>query len=232
MSRVRSMPDHPAGAAVGQLEGHPGRARGHVEDQRRRGPGRCGRPWPDATGRSDPSRGARPGGRSAAGSGVKSCWANRLGSSASTVSMAPPRVRRSHRRRSTPERSAVGSRRFDVLVVGAGPAGSIAALVLARAGAQVALLDKARFPRDKACGDFIGPRGLQVLADLGAARAARPRRRRHGRGGPDRAAGGPALLRRDHLPRPGPGGDPGGVRRRPPDRRPGGGRRPRRGPSR
>ena len=57
--------------------------------------------------------------------------------------------------------------RFDVLVVGAGPAGSIAAVVLARAGARVALLDKAQFPRDKACGDFIGPRGLQVLADLG-----------------------------------------------------------------
>jgi geranylgeranyl reductase family protein len=55
----------------------------------------------------------------------------------------------------------------DVLVVGAGPAGSIAALVLARAGVRVALLDKARFPRDKACGDFIGPRGLQVMADLG-----------------------------------------------------------------
>jgi menaquinone-9 beta-reductase len=54
-----------------------------------------------------------------------------------------------------------------VLVVGAGPAGSIAALVLARAGARVGLVDKARFPRDKACGDFIGPRGLQVLADLG-----------------------------------------------------------------
>jgi len=61
----------------------------------------------------------------------------------------------------------VDSRRFDVLVVGAGPAGSIAALVLARAGARVALLDKAAFPRDKACGDFVGPRGLQVLADLG-----------------------------------------------------------------
>jgi len=54
-----------------------------------------------------------------------------------------------------------------VLVVGAGPAGSIAALVLARAGASVALLDKTQFPRDKACGDFIGPRGLQVLTDLG-----------------------------------------------------------------
>ena len=63
----------------------------------------------------------------------------------------------------------MSSRRFDALVVGAGPAGSIAALVLARAGARVALLDKARFPRDKACGDFIGPRGLQLLSDLGVA---------------------------------------------------------------
>jgi len=58
-------------------------------------------------------------------------------------------------------------KRFDALVVGAGPAGSIAALVLARAGASVALLDKASFPRDKACGDLVGPRGLQLLADLG-----------------------------------------------------------------
>jgi geranylgeranyl reductase family protein len=59
--------------------------------------------------------------------------------------------------------------RFDVLVVGAGPAGSIAALVLARGGVRVALVDKATFPRDKACGDLVGPRGLQLLADLGLA---------------------------------------------------------------
>jgi len=57
--------------------------------------------------------------------------------------------------------------RFDVVVAGAGPAGSVAALVLARAGARVARVDKAAFPRDKACGDLIGPRGVQVLADLG-----------------------------------------------------------------
>jgi geranylgeranyl reductase family protein len=56
--------------------------------------------------------------------------------------------------------------RFDVLVVGAGPGGSIAALVLARGGARVALVDKSAFPRDKACGDLVGPRGVQLLDDL------------------------------------------------------------------
>src|SRR2546421_8698051 len=57
--------------------------------------------------------------------------------------------------------------RFDALVVGSGPAGSIAATVLARGGARVALVDKSRFPRDKACGDLVGPRGVQLLTDLG-----------------------------------------------------------------
>lgn len=53
------------------------------------------------------------------------------------------------------------------MVVGAGPAGSTAALLLARGGARVALVDKARFPRDKACGDLVGPRALALLATLG-----------------------------------------------------------------
>ncbi len=56
---------------------------------------------------------------------------------------------------------------FDVAVVGSGPAGAVSALVLARAGARVALVDKAAFPRHKACGDVVGPRGLGVLRDLG-----------------------------------------------------------------
>ena len=57
--------------------------------------------------------------------------------------------------------------RFDAVVAGAGPAGSVAALVLARGGARVALVDKAAFPRDKACGDLVGPRGVGLLDDLG-----------------------------------------------------------------
>lgn len=54
----------------------------------------------------------------------------------------------------------------DVVVVGGGPAGSVAAITLARAGARVALVDKASFPRDKACGDLVGPRALALLAEL------------------------------------------------------------------
>ncbi|CAN5572203.1 hypothetical protein BH18ACT1_BH18ACT1_19540 [soil metagenome] len=56
---------------------------------------------------------------------------------------------------------------LDAVVVGAGPAGSTAALVLARGGARVALVDKAAFSRDKACGDLVGPRALALLASLG-----------------------------------------------------------------
>jgi geranylgeranyl reductase family protein len=63
---------------------------------------------------------------------------------------------------------------FDAAVVGAGPAGSVAALVLARGGAKVALVDKAGFPRDKACGDMLGPRGVQLLEDLDLTRDATP----------------------------------------------------------
>lgn len=56
----------------------------------------------------------------------------------------------------------------DVLVVGAGPAGAAAATVLARAGVDVALFERARFPRDKTCGDAISSQALALLDQLGA----------------------------------------------------------------
>ncbi len=56
---------------------------------------------------------------------------------------------------------------YDVIIVGAGPAGSALAAYLAREGYRVLLLEKQRFPRDKVCGDFVSPRGLAFLRDLG-----------------------------------------------------------------
>jgi flavin-dependent dehydrogenase len=57
----------------------------------------------------------------------------------------------------------------DVVIVGAGPAGAIAGLVAARAGARVRILDRAVFPRDKLCGDTINPGALAQLVRLGVA---------------------------------------------------------------
>jgi menaquinone-9 beta-reductase len=59
---------------------------------------------------------------------------------------------------------------LDVLIVGAGPAGAVAALVLARAGVRVRLVDRATFPRDKLCGDTVNPGTLAHLRRLGISR--------------------------------------------------------------
>lgn len=70
----------------------------------------------------------------------------------------------------------------DVVVVGAGPAGCAAATVLAEAGVDVLVVDRARFPREKVCGDGVAPRSVAVLRRLGLeerlqARGYRPARR-------------------------------------------------------
>ena len=55
----------------------------------------------------------------------------------------------------------------DVIVVGAGPAGSATAAHLAQAGLAVALLEKSAFPREKVCGDGLTPRAVTQLVKLG-----------------------------------------------------------------
>ena len=56
---------------------------------------------------------------------------------------------------------------YDVAIVGAGPAGSSAAIRLANVGRKVLLIDKAHFPRHKLCGEFVSPECLDHLKDLG-----------------------------------------------------------------
>src|SRR5258708_36199391 len=83
--------------------------------------------------------------------------------------------------------------RADVVVVGAGPAGSAAAAWACRGGRDVLVIDSAQFPRDKACGDGLTPRAVLELQRLGlgawvegrgAPRGLRPSGIRRARGGP------------------------------------------------
>jgi 2-polyprenyl-6-methoxyphenol hydroxylase-like FAD-dependent oxidoreductase len=55
----------------------------------------------------------------------------------------------------------------DVAIIGAGPAGSAAAIGLAQRGYEVALIDKKLFPREKPCGDFVNPINWPVFRELG-----------------------------------------------------------------
>jgi flavin-dependent dehydrogenase len=55
----------------------------------------------------------------------------------------------------------------DILVIGAGPAGSATAALLARRGLHVVAVDRAAFPRDKACAEYLSPEAVRILDRLG-----------------------------------------------------------------
>src|SRR5262245_26115096 len=56
---------------------------------------------------------------------------------------------------------------YDVIIIGAGPAGSTVSTFLARAGLRALLLEKSRFPREKLCGEFVTPECLDIFDRLG-----------------------------------------------------------------
>ena len=59
----------------------------------------------------------------------------------------------------------------EVIVVGAGPAGAATAWALARSGVDVLVLDRARFPRDKVCAEYLSPQASRILSEMGALEA-------------------------------------------------------------
>jgi len=61
--------------------------------------------------------------------------------------------------------TSIHVRHYDIAIMGAGPAGSTAAILLARRGYDVVLVDRARFPRDKVCGDYLTPGAVKFLRD-------------------------------------------------------------------
>ncbi|MCH8904041.1 MAG: FAD-dependent monooxygenase, partial [Bacteroidetes bacterium] len=55
---------------------------------------------------------------------------------------------------------------YDVIVAGAGPGGALTALALQKEGVNIALVDKARFPRDKVCGDALSGKVVSILRNI------------------------------------------------------------------
>jgi flavin-dependent dehydrogenase len=59
--------------------------------------------------------------------------------------------------------------KFDAIIIGGGPGGAVAGLLLAKAGWSVAVVEKSRFPRQKVCGEFLSATNLDLLRRLGVA---------------------------------------------------------------
>src|SRR5438270_13958814 len=67
------------------------------------------------------------------------------------------------------------AQRHDALVIGGGPGGATTALLLARAGWSVALLERKAFPRRKVCGEYLSATNLPLLDRLGVGEVFRDR---------------------------------------------------------
>jgi len=63
--------------------------------------------------------------------------------------------------------NAASEKNFDALIIGSGPAGATAALLLARAGFSVAIVEKTAFPRRKVCGEYLSATNLDLFRQLG-----------------------------------------------------------------
>jgi menaquinone-9 beta-reductase len=94
-----------------------------------------------------------------------------------TTSRSSPKTRNKGKKKPTPatksgratqrSRGRSASAGYDVIIAGGGPAGSTLAWKLASQGAKVLVLERTKFPREKVCGDYVEPRGLRILGQMG-----------------------------------------------------------------
>jgi geranylgeranyl reductase family protein len=89
------------------------------------------------------------------------------GAAASTAKTAPVKKAPAKKANPAARPSRPSSAVHDVVIVGAGPAGSACAYWLAQAGWDVVVVEKKHFPRVKTCGDGLTPRAVRQLADMG-----------------------------------------------------------------
>src|SRR5690348_16304508 len=98
--------------------------------------------------------------------------ASRRGSGRGRIHLEVTRAAPRHARATPwPGSNTLMTRRHEVLVVGGGPSGASTAFWLARAGHDVCVVERKRFPREKTCGDGLTPRAVHQLEEMGLGEA-------------------------------------------------------------